>query len=129
MSAMTISSLIDRTFGDDFAARRRDETLPPEFDPVAAGGRFMADAIRHRDITTVRDRVTALNRFPGRMLRLAEFFFLARMPADRRRIKKNFRAAQRGQARRFRIPLVPANADADFPVRGCPRLEIRDRPA
>ena len=45
------------------------------------------------------------------------------MPADRGRIKQNLRAAQRGQARGLRIPLVPANADADFPMRGRPGLE------
>ena len=45
------------------------------------------------------------------------------MPADRGRIKQNLRAAQRGQSRRFRIPLVPANADADFPVRRRPGLK------
>ena len=45
------------------------------------------------------------------------------MPADRGRIKQNLRAAQRGQPRRFRIPLVPANADADLPVRGRPGLK------
>ena len=45
------------------------------------------------------------------------------MPADRRRVKENLSAAERGQPRGFRIPLVPANADADFAVLGRPRLE------
>ena len=56
---------------------RDDETLAPEFDPIAAGRRFVADAIRRRDVTTIRDRVAALHRFPRGMLRRAVFFFLA----------------------------------------------------
>ena len=39
--------------------------------------------------------------------------FLGRMPADRRGIKENVRAAEAGQARALRIPLVPANQHAD----------------
>ena len=35
------------------------------------------------------------------------------MPADGGRIKENLRAAQRRESRRFRIPLIPAHADAD----------------
>ena len=57
------------------------------------------------------------------MLRRAIFFFLGRVPADRGRIKKNLRAAQRGQPRRFRIPLVPANADADISALRRPGFE------
>ena len=67
--------------------------------------------------------MATLDRFPRRMLGRAEFLLLRRMPADGRRIKNDFRATQRSQSRRFRIPLVPANADADLPVRGWPGLE------
>src|SRR5712691_4605189 len=59
------------------------------------------------------------------MLRRTEFFFLFRMPADSGWIKNDFRAAQRGQSRRFRVPLVPANADADFPARSVPSLKSK----
>ena len=97
--------------------------MSPELDPRSAGRRFVADAIHRRDVAAIRDRVTALHRFPRGMLRGAVFFLLARMPADRRRIKKDLRAAQCGQPRGFRIPLVPADADADLPVRGLPGLE------
>ena len=43
--------------GDDLARRIRDEALAPEFDAVAADGRFVADAIRHRDIAAIRHGV------------------------------------------------------------------------
>src|SRR5437879_9567360 len=59
------------------------------------------------------------------MLGRAKFFFLARMPPDRRRIKNNFRAAQRCQSCRLRIPLVPANADADLAGLCFPRLKTK----
>src|SRR5215470_13753727 len=114
---------VDRTSGNDFAVWSADETLSPEFDTVAASRRFMTHAVRRCDIATVRDCVTALNRFPGVVLRRAEFFFLARMPADRRWIKNNLRAAQRRQPRRFRIPLVPANAHAELAALCVPRLK------
>ncbi len=123
MSAIDNLFSIHRTFCDDFAARRANKTLPPKLNSVAAGGRFMADAICGRDVTAIRNRVTALNCFPGRILRRTEFFFFARMPADCRWIKNNFRTAQRRQSRRFRIPLVPANADANFSPLGCPCLK------
>src|SRR5207244_9439028 len=53
----------------------------------------------------------------------AEFLFLRRMPADGGWIKQNLRSAQRGQSCRLGIPLVPANADADFSMGGFPRLK------
>src|SRR6266487_3445308 len=105
---------IHRSLGDDFAVGTADEALSPEFNAIAAGWRFVTDSVCCGDVATVRNRVTALNCFPRRMLRCAKFFFFARMPSDRRRVKNNLRAAQGRQARRFRIPLVPANADADF---------------
>src|SRR5437868_13641457 len=116
---------INRTFGDDFAIRAADKTLAPEFDAITAGGCFMPNAIRRRDIATVRDGMTTLNRFPRRMLRPAKLLLLLRMPADRCRIKNDLRAAQRGQARRFRIPLVPANADTEISARRFPALKTK----
>src|SRR5437773_3298373 len=110
---------------DDLAAGRDDKTLPPKFDPRSPSRRFVADSIHHRDIAAIRNRVTALHRFPSGILGGAEFFLLGRMPSDRRRIKQDLRSAQSGQSRGFRIPLVPANADANFPMRGWPRLETK----
>ena len=57
------------------------------------------------------------------MLRRAVLGLLARVPSDRGRIKQNLRATQRRQPRRFRIPLIPANADADVPMRRAEALE------
>src|SRR5947207_13214430 len=59
------------------------------------------------------------------MLRRAEFFFLARMPADRRRIKNNLGATQCRQPSCFGIPLVPANADTDLAAICVPRLKTK----
>src|SRR5439155_17990903 len=73
----------------------------------------------------VSDRVTALDLFPGAVLIGAALFFFTRMPADGRRVEENFRALQRGQTRRFGIPLVPANADANFGVARLPRAETQ----
>src|SRR5690348_6810388 len=116
---------VNRSFGDNFPVRAADETLAPEFDPVTAGGSFMPHSIRCRYVAGVCDRMTALNRFPGRMLRLAKSLLLFWMPADRCRIKNNFRAAQRSQARRLRIPLVPANADAEISPHRFPALKTK----
>src|SRR5438477_9798736 len=74
---------IDRTFGNDFAAGCRDEALPPEFDAIAPGGRFVSDPVSHGDVTAVGDGVAALNRFPGGMLRDTKLFLLFRMPPNR----------------------------------------------
>src|SRR4030095_11373595 len=114
---------INRTFGADFAVRAAHKTLAPEFDPVTASGRFVSYAVRHRDVAAIRNGMTALNRFPGRMLRLAKLLLLFWMPADRGRIKNDLRAAQRSQTRRFWIPLVPANADTEISARCFPALK------
>src|SRR5712671_1671170 len=57
------------------------------------------------------------------MLLAAIFGLLGRMPADGGGIKKNFRALHGREARGFRIPLVPANQNANFAVAGLPRSE------
>ena len=64
-----------------------DKTLSPELDAIAAGWRFMADAIYRRDKAAIRDRMTALHRFPGGMLRGA-IFLLSRAGASRSRSDK-----------------------------------------
>src|SRR6202163_4577850 len=116
---------ITAAFRDDLAAGRDNETLSPEFDPCASGRSFVTHAIHRRDVAAVRNRVTALHRFPRGILRGAVFFLLGWMPSDRRRIKQNLRTTERGQSGGFGVPLVPANADADFPMRGRPRLEAK----
>ena len=55
---------INRTFGDDFTVRSTKKTLSPKFDPVAAGRLFVANAIRHGNVTTIRNCMAALDRFP-----------------------------------------------------------------
>src|SRR5436853_772257 len=112
-------------FGEDFAGGARDEALSPEFNAIAIHRFFQTDAIGYRDITAVGDGVRALDRFPLAVLYLAVFFFLTRMPADGGRVKENLRALQRGQARRFGIPLVPANADTNFRVTRLPLAEAQ----
>ena len=81
---------VDRAFGDDLAMRTADKTLSPELDAIAPHRFFVTDAVRHCDVTPIGNGMAALDRFPRRMLRLPELFFLARMPANRRRIKNNF---------------------------------------
>src|SRR4029453_10773116 len=73
---------IHRTFCDDFSAWRSDKTLPPKLDAVATGGGLLADPLCGRDVTPIRNRVTAINCFQWRILRRTEFIFFARMPAD-----------------------------------------------
>ena len=115
--------IIDRAFGNDLAVRSANKTLTPELNACSTGRRFMTDAIGDSNITTVRDGVTALDRFPSRMLRFAKLLFLAGMPADGGWIEQNFGAAQRGQSCSFGVPLVPANAHADFSALRFPRLK------
>ncbi len=43
----------------------------------------------------------------------AELFFFGWMPADGGGIEEHFGALKRGQARAFRVPLIPANQGAD----------------
>src|SRR5882724_8659346 len=113
--------LIHGTFRDDFAVRSAHEALAPKLNAISTGGRFVTDAIRHRDVAPVGDRMTTLNRLPRGMLRLSKFLFLTRMPADCRWIKENLCATQGSQPRCLRIPLVPAHADTDFAARSVPR--------
>src|SRR5438132_9529318 len=71
---------IDGSLRDNLPVGPADEALSPKVDPIAAGRFFVAYAIGRGNIATVRDCVAALNRLPCRMLRDAEFSFLARMP-------------------------------------------------
>src|SRR5579871_1375057 len=65
--------------------------------------------------------MSALDRAPRVMLRLAILRLFVRMPADGSGIEKNICALQRGQACAFWIPLVPANKSSHasiFRVKG-----------
>src|SRR5439155_19737170 len=115
--------LIDRSFRDDFAVRPAHEALPPKFNAISTGGRFVTDAIRHRDVAPVCYGITTLNRLPRGMLRFSKFLFLARIQADCRWIKNNLRAIHGSQPRGFWIPVVPAHSDADLAVRRGSGLE------
>jgi len=108
---------IDGSLGQNFATGRADKTLSPKLDAIAPGWRFMAHTICRGDKATISDGVAALHRLPGGKLSVTIFFLLAWVPANRRRIENNFRSAQRRESRRFRLPLVPANADAE--IAGC----------
>src|SRR3954469_14717975 len=57
------------------------------------------------------------------MLCFAELLFFFRVPADGCRIKQDLRNAEGGAAGGFRIPLIPTDADADFPARRVPAFE------
>src|SRR5206468_4483555 len=59
---------VDGTFCNDLAVRSANKTLPPKFDSVPSGRRFLAAPIRRSDIAAIRDRMAALDRFPRGML-------------------------------------------------------------
>src|SRR5882724_7892728 len=105
-------------FGNGLAEGIGDEGIAPELEAGIAIGRFAleADTIYNGDINSISDRVRALDSFPGVELRRAEFGFFVGMPTDTRRIENNLGSAESGDAGTFRIPLVPANLDADFAV-------------
>src|SRR6202022_1567279 len=77
-------------------------------------------AIRGRDVHSVRNRMRPLRRAPRLDLRFAEFLLFGRMPPDRGGIKKNVSAEEAGYTRRFGIPLVPADQNANVRVARLP---------
>ena len=56
---------IGTPFRENLAVRTADKALSPKLDSVAASWFFMTNSVRHRDVTTIRDCVAPLNRFPG----------------------------------------------------------------
>ena len=126
---MRISSSVVRRLRDDAAERIGEEAAAPEFEARPAGtiaadvAVLVADAIHARDVDAVGDGVGALNGLPGIVLRRAELVFLRRMPADGGGIEEDLGALQRGEARAFGIPLVPADERADAAVRRVDGLE------
>src|SRR2546427_595986 len=102
--------------GDQDPERVADERVTPEFDsraPPRAAELLEADTVHRGDPTTVRDRVTALDRFPGIELLLAVLLFLRGVPTDRGGIKQNVRPLQPGEPGTLGIPLIPADQRAD----------------
>src|SRR5256712_791988 len=106
---------VGRSLRRDLPKRIGNERISPELD-AALGRAFIADAIHRRDVYAVGDGVRALDGAPGVELRRAKLLLFPRMPADSRRIEKNLRALQARQPRAFRIPLVPADQDADVAI-------------
>src|SRR5207248_7496910 len=73
----------------------------------------MANSIYNRNEYSVCDRVCALNRAPGVVLRCSVLLLFSRMPSDGRRVKQHLSTLQRGEASSFGIPLIPADECAD----------------
>ena len=90
-SAIRMVSSVDAGLRDDLSRRVGDEALPPELNAalrISVRRRLVPDAVGDRDVNAVGDGVRALHRLPGRMLALAVFGLLARVPADRGRIEQ-----------------------------------------
>src|SRR5579864_242038 len=105
--------LVVRSFCDHPAKRISNERSAPELQTFAGSfvsaniALFESDAIYHCNINSVGNCMGSLNCLPGVVLCLAEFFFLVRMPANRRRIENHLRTLQSRQPCPFGIPLVP----------------------
>src|SRR5437899_2634635 len=74
----------------------------------------MADAIGDGDKHSVGDGMRSLDGAPSIMLGGAVLLLLRRVPTDSCRIEKDLGALQRGEARSFRVPLVPTDERADL---------------
>ena len=114
---------VDGGLGEDLTAGAGHEALAPELDAVAADRPLDPDAVHRGDEAAVGHRVRALDGLPREVLVGAELLLLRRMPADRRGEEEDLRAVHRGEARAFRIPLVPADEHADAAEPRGPRLE------
>ena len=109
-----------RGFGENAAEGIGDERVAPEFEAgvTCFGFALEADPINDRDVNAVGDCVGALDGAPSVELGGAELSFFVGMPADAGGIKNYLRALQSSEARAFRIPLIPANLNADAAVNG-----------
>src|SRR5215210_6750605 len=94
--------------------------MPEEFDSVGSRFVLMSDTVRRGDEHSVGDSVRSLRGAPRLELRLAELRLLIGMPADCGGIEQNLRAKQCVDARRLRVPLVPADEHSDIRVAGLP---------
>src|SRR5207248_7983439 len=103
----------------DHSERIAKERLAPKFQSsalyfVAADvARLVSHAVHHRNINSICDRVRALDSAPCIVLRRPVLLFLCRVAAYRGRVEEHLGARERGQARAFWIPLVPAHQSAD----------------
>src|SRR6266542_1097281 len=79
-------------FGDYAAERVADERMPEEFNSIRSRLILVPDAIGRCNEHSVGDCVRTLRGAPCVDLGLAVLGFFRRMPADRRRIKNDFRA-------------------------------------
>ena len=111
------------SFGNDLTEGIGHKGIPPEFQPRIALFElaFESDAIHNSCVNSIRNGMPTLNSPPRIELRGAQLHLLARMPADTGWIKNHLSAAERGDARSFGIPLVPADLHADA---GVPGVEI-----
>src|SRR5262245_39222219 len=89
-----------------------DERRAPELE-AAVPGSLVSGAVDGRDVDAVGNRMSALDRSPGVVLLHAELGFLARVPADRRRIDERLGALQGRQTRPFGTPLIPAHQNSN----------------
>src|SRR5437667_7914777 len=106
--------LVLRCFGDHDPEGIAHKRVTPELDPGALAAQPLETAAVHGGYpATVRNRVTALDGFPGVQLLLAVLRFLGGKPADRGRVQQNVRALQRRETGSLGIPLIPADQRAD----------------
>src|SRR6266700_4389546 len=117
--------LVGAGSGENFSGSAGDEALSPEFQPLSVGRFFQADTIAWGHVAAVGHSVAALDEFPGLVLLRAATRLLLGMPADRGRIKQALRPPQRRQSRRFRIPLVPTDEQADLSEPGLPGAKAK----
>src|SRR5229473_5958480 len=94
------------------AERIADEGGAPKLQPTV-GWPFVTDPVRGCYINAIGQGMRALDELPGLVLPDAELSLFARMPADSCGIEENLSPLESGQAGRFRIPLIPADQNAD----------------
>ena len=78
-----------RSFGNDSSKRICYKRLPPESQFA-----FLADAIDDHDVNSVCNRVTTLNRFPRRVLRLIHLGLFFGEPPDRSWVEQKLCATE-----------------------------------
>src|SRR5205085_1523895 len=97
-----------RRFRQHLAERIGNEGRAPKLE-AAIRGALKTDTVYGGDIDAVRNGVRTLDRAPCVVLGCSVLLFFSRMPADGGRIEQHVSATERRQARRFGIPLIPAN--------------------
>src|ERR1700761_3260338 len=121
--------LVVRGLGNDAAEGIGEERSAPELEAGALPLVALQVAVLHAyavdggNKDSVGDGVAALDGLPGVILGLAELGLLRRVPADGGRVEEQVRALQRGDARAFGIPLVPADEGPDLAHGGVEGLE------